>query len=89
MVTFIEKYFKVLIMLLLLIFCFLLYASWTNGRYMVCSAYDGLNTETFVLDTKTGRLWRRDFNGSMELGTCQSPIVKYVKSKKIKYQEIK
>ena len=82
MTTFIEKYFKVLMILLLLILCLLLYARQSIGRYMLCPIGDRDSTvrDVFVLDTKTGQLWNRHFEGSVDLGTCQSPIHNYTKT---------
>lgn len=48
---------------------------------MVCPAYDDPDIKTFVLDTKTGQLWRRDMHRSIDFGTCQNPIFEVVKRK--------
>ena len=72
MITFIEKYFKVLVILLLLILCVLLYARQSIGRYMLCPRGDGWYV--FVLDTKTSRLWLRGSERDIDLGTLQNPI---------------
>ena len=67
MITFIEKYFKSLVVLLLVIVCLSLYTARNNGRYAGVSG--GRSEGCYVLDTKTSKLWLRSLGVSIYLGT--------------------
>lgn len=70
MIAFIEKYFKSLVILLLLVLCLLLYANRNNGRYAVCTVSTG---DCYVLDTKTSKVWLRMIGENAYLGTNKYP----------------
>ena len=74
MTAFIEKHFKGLAILLLLILCLLLYARRNNGRYMLCP--DTSKGVVYVLDTKTSKLWIRTPGANIYLGTNNKPQIK-------------
>ena len=80
MTTFIEKHFKGLVVLLLIIICLLSYTRRNNGRYMLCPcATKGI---VYVLDTKTSKLWLRLPSANVYMGTNNKPEIKPIKEKK-------
>jgi hypothetical protein len=47
-----------------------------SGRFVFGSVADGRITDTFMLDTQTGRLWR--YSTDKEIGLHLAPIVYYL-----------
>ena len=51
-----------------------------EGRYQIAS---GSDTTVYIVDTATGKLWRRDDRGVSDLGTPDKPIHLYQNVDKI------
>jgi hypothetical protein len=83
MIAFIEKYFKSLVIFLLLVLCLLLYASRNNGRYMISSTEGG---SQYVLDTKTSKLWLRMPRKNYYIGTNNKPQMELIEPTKPSFQ---